>query len=333
MTFFLALDAGGTSTRAAVLDDRGTCWGFGSSGAGNPISSGIERVIDSLAEATSRAMDIAGLAGATLEGASLAMAGGSAARPLEQIQTALEKHGLQNTAVIEHDLLAMYMSGTHHPDGFALVSGTGSVCARIEQFETSRVADGLGWLMGDHGSGYWIGHEVVLAVAAALDGRAEQTLLSASLLEQLSVPPSSAQHEGRSVALQSAVQSIYALRPIQLASFAILAFEAAEQGDPIAVGILRRAGAALLHSLSVVRPESTELPLVIGGSILRAGSPVAEEIEARLTGTEIIRVEDGLAGAASMVLRRAGITVDEAVFGRIKNSLSALRNTDSTIQR
>ncbi|GAA1049091.1 N-acetylglucosamine kinase [Arthrobacter russicus] len=326
MALFLAVDAGGTSTRAAVLDQFGNCLGFGKAGPGNPISSGVERATESVSEASRQALGELSEPRPELQGAALAMAGGSVEVPLDGIQSTLRAHGLQNKAMIESDLLAMYLSGTHHSDGFALVSGTGAICARVEQFETSHVADGLGWLLGDQGSGYWIGHEAVLAVAAALDGRAPRTMLTGALLEQLAVPRSALRIEGRPAELQSFLLKIYALRPIQLAGFATLAFDAAEQGDQVAAEILRRAGRALLHSLAAVRPEGTALPLVIGGSILRAGSPVLQTVQEALPGVAVTRVEDGLAGAASIVLRRAGITVDEAVFTRIRDSLGGLRN-------
>ena len=36
----LAVDAGGTSSRAVILDRHGRCLGYGRAGGGNPISSG-----------------------------------------------------------------------------------------------------------------------------------------------------------------------------------------------------------------------------------------------------------------------------------------------------
>jgi hypothetical protein len=42
-------------------------------------------------------------------------------------------------------------------------------------------------------------------------------------------------------------------------------------------------------------------------------------------GTEVVRVEDGLAGAVELALRSAGLPAEEPVFRRIKESLAALR--------
>ena len=81
-------------------------------------------------------------------------------------------------------------------------------------------------------------------------------------------------------------------------------------------------------------------PLVFGGSVLTRGGSVADAVVSRLSGTRQqganwpegaqnlvvpILVADGMAGAAVLALKRAGVKVDEAVFERISASLAALR--------
>lgn len=390
MSLYLALDAGGTSTRATVLRPDGSCLGFGISGPGNPISSGFARAISSLTEASSQALASLPAAERSFDTATLAIAGGSLEMPVEKIRAALAPLGLQAKAMIESDLLAMYFSGTYHSNGFAMISGTGAICARVLDSEVDRISDGLGWLIGDDGSGYWLGQAAVRAVAAALDGRGPDTLMVASLLERLGIPSrnssasgnpalhSASLHRasshrvepagepakelirgpwraGRPVHLQSLLQTVYALRPIQLAAFATVVFDAAAENDQVAVKLLDDAANLLLHSLSVVWPAAEQatgtqaigaqvtgtqatgtqsaadqlpgnrLPVVLGGSILRHGSPVGNAVERGLPGADIIRVADGLAGAAALALRRAGIAVGPEVFARIKTSLDRLR--------
>ncbi|ABY25225.1 hypothetical protein RSal33209_3516 [Renibacterium salmoninarum ATCC 33209] len=50
-------------------------------------------------------------------------------------------------------------------------------------------------------------------------------------------------------------------------------------------------------------------------------------LEQELTDVEIIGVSDGLAGAASLSLRRAGIEVDAAIFSEIQRRLEELRTS------
>lgn len=66
--------------------------------------------------------------------------------------------------------------------------------------------------------------------------------------------------------------------------------------------------------------------MVLGGSILSSHSIIEEELASALAGQQVFRVLDGLAGAASLALRHAGLTVDQEVFERIGNSLAALRS-------
>ena len=70
-------------------------------------------------------------------------------------------------------------SGTSAPRGAVLIAGTGTIAAWIADGEVTHRIDGHGWLVGDDGSGFWLGRQAVRAVLAELDGRGEPTLLRA----------------------------------------------------------------------------------------------------------------------------------------------------------
>ncbi|WP_394940467.1 N-acetylglucosamine kinase [Psychromicrobium sp. YIM B11713] len=322
---FLAVDAGGTSTRAVVLDSSGKCRSLGRSGPGNPVSSGFELAVNSLQDAIQQAIHDSEKLPENFHSVTLAIAGGSTQLPLDRLTSRFSKLGLTGKIVIDSDLLATYCAGTYHSDGYALVAGTGAVCARVKNFSLDRVVDGTGWLLGDGGSGYWIGYHVARAVAADLDGRALSTGMTPLLAARLGLLASSATFEGRPVQLQELIRTVYHLRPIELASFATIAFEAAAAQDAVALGILRSAGTALAHSLSAAQLPEVDGPVVLGGSILSVDSVIVEELATGLSGREVFKVPDGLAGAASLALRHGGVQVDQQIFETIKQSLSMLR--------
>ncbi|MDQ1513288.1 MAG: glucosamine kinase, partial [Microbacteriaceae bacterium] len=267
----LAIDAGGTSSRAALIDLGGSCLGFGIAGSGNPTSAGFPAALDSLAAATAAALDTAGVQDG-FSAATIAMAGASRRFRPDDIAVALRPLGLRGAVTVEPDLLAMYYSGTTDPDGHVLVAGTGSVSARIEHGTLAQVADGLGWLLGDRGSGYWIGHRVVRAVAGAIDGVRPSTALTGLLLGALEVDLALAPDPaaGRPQVLQDLLDRIYPTRPVELARFAPIAFSAAAAGDDIARGILAAAAAGLAETLATVRRPGSPGPVVLGGSVLTA---------------------------------------------------------------
>ena len=107
-----------------------------------------------------------------------------------------------------------------------------------------------------------------------------------------------------------------------------MAFAAGE--DAVALAIVEGASEALARTLGSVLDNAIDGPLVLGGSVLLHQAKVAAAVEAsfRLRGGagRVVRVADGVAGAAALVLRHHGIVVDAAVFTRIETSLADLRS-------
>ena len=127
----VAVDAGGSSTRAVVVDSTGRCLGLGTAGSGNPVSSGPESVVLSLGAAVRQAIEQAGELPSAITGAAVAMAGsrsvGLAAGPEHPgITAALSAAGVDAPFVVESDLLAMFCAGSSALDGYAMVAGTGA---------------------------------------------------------------------------------------------------------------------------------------------------------------------------------------------------------------
>ncbi|MBG0740822.1 hypothetical protein IV500_15710 [Paeniglutamicibacter antarcticus] len=327
MQQLVAFDAGGTSTRAVIMDRTGACLGYGHAGSGNPVSSGIFAVQASLRTALQRAAQQHGQSGSGYSSAIIAMAGSSVQTFGKTFADGLSDLGLQGRVVIESDLLATFFSATYHDQGYALVAGTGAIAARIRAGQLDAVADGMGWLLGDAGSGFWIGHQVVRAVCAALDGRGPKTSLCVPLLAALGIDPDLPPLvQGRAAAAQQLIDAVYELVPVELSQFAPLAFDAVNgSADGVAQDILARAARALSTTLSAVLAPAVIGPLVFGGSILARGSALAAYVE-EAAGGSAIRVADGVVGAAVLALRHAGTTIDAEMFARIRRTLADLRS-------
>ena len=310
----LAVDAGGTSTRAVVLDMSGHAYGYGRARAGNPTAAGIGPAVSAIGGAAGRA-----LAGTTSEKrpvfALIAMAGEKTVAFRDQVVARLAALGLHQV-VLEHDLLGIFHSGTAALDGYALIAGTGTVAARIRAGRLDRVTGGKGWLLGDAGGGFWIGHAVARAVVAALDGQGPETQLTDLVLEVTEIEADRDTAAGRADALRRLVSALYARPPISLADFAPLAFRAHE--DRVARPILVGASAALADLLAAVQAPDLPGPVVVGGSVIVRGmlaappSLLAELIPP--ASDTVIPVSDGLVGAAVLALRYEGHEVDEAIF-------------------
>jgi glucosamine kinase len=250
----------------------------------------------------------------------LAIAGEKTAAFRQQVSNRLAAVGI-GEVILEHDLLGMFHSGTAALDGYALIAGTGTVAARIRGGRLDRVAGGKGWLLGDAGGGFWIGHAVARAVVASLEGQWQGTALTDLVLDAMGIDADTTTVAGRAEALRRLVSAVYARPPISLAEFAPLAFAAHE--DPVARPILIGASAALADLLSAVRSSDLLGPVVVGGSIIVRGMLAAPpSLQAELVppagSDRIIPVSDGLVGSAVLVLRHAGLEVDEALFRTIQ---------------
>jgi N-acetylglucosamine kinase-like BadF-type ATPase len=312
-----------------VVDSTGRCLGLGIAGSGNPISSGPESVALAVGAAIRQAIATAGVPPDSIAGAAVAMAGSRSVRLAAGpehpgITAALSAAGVDAPFVVESDLLAMFCAGSSDLDGHALVAGTGSAAVRVRDGEIEAVSDGTGWLLGDEGSGFWIGHHVVRAVVADLDGRGPPTALTPLVLAGFDIDHA---YESRRSSLSRLTEIVYGMRPVELARFAPLAFTLGD--DTAAVAIVEGASRELARTLGTVLDPGIDGPLVLGGSVLLRQATVASAVETsfrRQGGAgDVVKVADGVAGAAALALRHHGVAVDPAVFAEIDASLVSLR--------
>jgi N-acetylglucosamine kinase-like BadF-type ATPase len=79
--------------------------------------------------------------------------------------------------LMAHDSVTSYLGALGDHRGVVVASGTGVVTLAVGVTEVARV-DGWGNLLGDAGSGYWIGRAALEAVMRAHDGRGPATALT-----------------------------------------------------------------------------------------------------------------------------------------------------------
>ncbi|MFD1722074.1 GNAT family N-acetyltransferase [Amnibacterium endophyticum] len=314
----IAVDAGGTSTRAALVDLDGRVLGTGRAGGGNPTSRGAEGAGAAVAAAARQAL---GEAPPRVGSVLVAHAGERLPAYYAAIAEGLAAHGVQAPIRQAGDLEALYASGTSEPDGAALIAGTGAIGGAVAGGRVVEVVDGTGWLLGDAGSGFWIGHRVARAAVDDLDG-GPATALTRPLLAALGIDEDRGDDEGRAGALREVVSRLYAERPVDLARFAPLAFT--HRDDPVARRILVRAVDALAALVACIRAAQPAGPLVVGGSVLVQGllrlpDGLADPL-LRLAGAAL-PVADGLVGAAVLALRSAGTPVGPTLHAALVRDL------------
>lgn len=314
--FVVGLDAGGTRTRAVLAAaDDGRPFGDGAAGPGNALTVPVPRLTDHLTEALAltvpewartRVVAVAGgFAGATA--ASTEEPGHVNARAA--LTAALERLGIQADRIrICSDIEAAFASAPGTPtDGLALVAGTGAVALRITDRRSAATVDGDGWLLGDDGSGFWIGRSAVRAALRMADGRGPTTVLARSVGQALGVPDEELPGDGdwsrahREAYRMHVLPAVMAELPIRLARFAPLVVEAAGEKDTVAQGILDQAADQLTDTVRALEPNPGERIVATGG-LLGPEGPLTTPLTARLhaLGLTLDWVPDGCRGAVAL---------------------------------
>ncbi|MFI2714579.1 N-acetylglucosamine kinase [Micromonospora sp. NPDC018662] len=306
-TVVVGLDVGGTSTRATAVSFDGTPLGTGRAGGGNPTSHGAERAAAELLAALRAALagvdptrvraGVIGLAGA---GRLLADPDGRAA-----FDRAWAEAGLRCPYTVHGDALVAYASGTAAPDGTVLIAGTGAIAAQVHDLRLDRTADGHGWLLGDAGSGFWLGREAVRRLLTDLDRAETPGELAREVLAELT---GTTEVDARPRTTAGAVvQAVTRRPPVELARLAPLVVAAARRGEPTGTALIAEAAALLAESVSRIRPADATDPVVLGGGLLTGDTPLAAAVRAELArrwpAAPLHGAGDGAAAAAWLAAR------------------------------
>jgi glucosamine kinase len=287
MPNFLAIDAGGTKTQCLLADDTRIL---------ARASTGTVKLMRvSEAEATARLQ------------AMLKEVAASANISLSQItRTCFGLAGLSSPAVrawathtvsalVSGELIlcgdeeiALDAAFTGGP-GILIIAGTGSNA--IGRSVTGNLFGAGGWgpVLGDEGSGYWIGLEAIRAALRAQD-RIGLGGSSTGLLREIEAHWNLTSL-GELIAVANQRAPSPGTLPPDFASLAPVVARCSEHGDSLAAGILERAGEELTDLVTLVfhkmtaPPESAppEIGVAFTGSVLAHIAPVRAAMAARLT--------------------------------------------------
>ena len=299
---FLALggDLGGTSTRIVVVGPDGREHGRGITGGGNPTTdpAGAAAAFGDALRAA-----LSGVDGARVKASVVGVAGGSALRTpavATHFDRVWTEAGLTCDPGYVPDLEVAFAGGTPASDGAVLVAGTGAAAGSLTDHRLTRTADGHGWLLGDDGSGFWLGREAVRTTLQTLDAGTPPGPLVESVLRELD-----ADGPGRAGQHDRVIQVVNSRPGVQLSALAPLVTAAYRAGDPEAHSIVERAAAALLATLALIRDPAESTPIVLAGSLAGDASPVGAELRtllaARFTGA-VLPARNGVGGAAWLAL-------------------------------
>jgi N-acetylglucosamine kinase-like BadF-type ATPase len=270
----LGLDAGGTKTVAILADAAGRALTEARGAGANLQAMGELEVEKTLHDVMDRALASFSAAPVVV---CLGMAGADRAGDAAILQSMMRRIAYKARVLVTNDALVALVAGIGHEPGVVIVAGTGSIAYGRTRDDRAARAGGWGHVLGDEGSGYWIGRRALRAVVRQADGRGPATGLTPRILQLFCVD----RPEGL-------IREIYQrpLQPMAIAGVARCVEEAAADGDPISSEILETAARELIVSAASVTVQlglaGEAFTFVLAGGMFEALPSLARALAGRL---------------------------------------------------
>ncbi len=314
--YVLGIDGGATKTLAAILDLDSETVHLGRGGPSNEDAVGAQAAVKALLDAADGAMREAGIEGEQLTTAVLAVAGTNT----DSIAAEVGKARPENWLVV-NDVVGAWATATGAGPGVAVISGTGSNVFGVGPDGAWR-AGGWGHLLGDEGSGYWLGVQSIKAALRDRESSGPATALSDAAVEFFKRPT-----------VEAVANWVYS-KPLtkgEIAAFAVQTAQLAEQGDAVAAELYQQGAhelaqqiVAVIDRTGLAGQDVGEFPVGLIGSAFKAGAvfiqPLTAAVHKRAPAAQVHTAEMAPAGGSLMLAATAcgaGQRVDAQRLSRL----------------
>ncbi|GGL00825.1 N-acetylglucosamine kinase [Deinococcus radiotolerans] len=289
MTITLGLDLGGSRSKWHATHDDATQ----TSGSAPPLTAALLGTAQGRENLRALVADLPGRPRAVHAG----LPGYGAGRPdAAAIQALLaDAFGVPATQlVVESDIELAYRAHFQPGEGVLVYAGTGSVACHLTPDGQLLRAGGHGYHIDDDGAGYALGRAALRWLTRHLDRNEEPAGALATEMRALTsaLDWDTVRHFTYGTPGASAV-----------ASLAPAVGRAADQGDPVALGILTQAAAVLADLAQTVQHQLPRaIPVVVTGGSLRVSPLFGQAVQQAVPGAAV-RFQDHARAAAQLAER------------------------------
>jgi N-acetylglucosamine kinase-like BadF-type ATPase len=312
--YVLGIDAGGTKTVCYLADADGRVVGEGRGGGANLQAHGelqVEKVLHSVIDQAIGDRAILPAA------ACLGVAGVDRPEDDRTVRSIMRRLGFKRHMLVVNDALIALVAGVGDEPGVVLIAGTGSIAYGFNEAGYAARAGGWGFVLGDEGSGYWIGRQALAAVVREADGRGPKTQLTPLVLEHFGL-----------ARVDGLVRAVYenGLKRHAVAALGGVVEMARAGGDAAAAEILSKAGEELTRAaasvISRLEMRGQSFGTVLAGGMFKVIPWLVDDVSSRLaevapkTSITPLTVEPAV-GAVRLAVRelRDGVQVPPYVEG------------------
>lgn len=286
MAYFVALDGGGTKTECWVANEVRVL-GQASGPTVKIMNVGEQAATEGLRSVVREALGAAGVTGDSIVRTCFGLAGSSSTEVQDWAKRTLFEL-VSGDVILSGDEQIALDAAFRGGAGVLVIAGTGSHVTGRCANGTTVGAGGWGPVLGDEGSGTWIGLEAIRASLRARDRGVETCLLR------------EIQQKWQLEDLASLVARANLRERPDFAELASVVATCADEGDALAQGVLDRAGEELATQVSLViskmravgYTEADRLRVAFAGSVLGKIARVLRAMEEHLhAGSPEIRVD------------------------------------------
>jgi N-acetylglucosamine kinase-like BadF-type ATPase len=266
----LGIDVGGTSTVGMVGDEHGQIIaqtrgpGANLQAAGEfGLETALRRVIDeTLAQVSGAPSAIC-----------LGIAGVDRPDDAAVVRGIMGRLSFKTPLLIVNDALIALRAALPDGPGIVIVAGTGSIAYGCDRLGCAARAGGWGHVLGDEGSGYWMGRLALRAIVREADGRGPSTTLTTRVLAHFGVDRP-----------EDLLYTVYRgdFKPAAIAALATDLQRARDDGDAIATSILAWAAeelvAAALSVTTQLALSNDDFAFVLSGGMFTAVPWLRDEV-------------------------------------------------------
>jgi len=324
--YVIGVDGGGTKTEFVLLDYSGNIIGRERGDSTNYQAVGGAKLKQELINCYNRLLNSTNVSSSKIEQIFLGLAGAGRESDRKEIIALFRDTEFDGKIAVDSDAMVALAGAFGTGPGIIVISGTGAICFGKNSKGTIVRAGGWGYLLGDEGSGYFIGREAIIAALKDLDGRGEKTNLREKIAEHFKLS-----------SIDQIIPQVYQNRidRIAIANLAPIVFEQTNRGDAIAEEIIRTAGKELGKLAKAVAQqlnfEADEIKVALIGSIFKQKDMLINEISKELY--EIswnVEIIDPMFapqyGAALVALQKAGIEINEELLKNLQQSINQINS-------
>lgn len=262
--FIIGLDSGGTKNtiRIETMENKLL---YENSSHGSNINDSAEDSLAAIHSSIYTAINELALCTDNCAAVCVGMAGAGRGENRLQVEMTIKSIGFSCPVYIINDFTAAFHGALGNQSGIVLISGTGSVCLGKTSLDVFHRCGGWGHLIGDEGSGFDIGKNILNAVFKEHDVRGSQTLLTSLLSTRFNLHT-----------LEEMADYAYNGKKGAIAALAPLCEIAAIKGDFVAMSIIENAAESLASHINAVashfKAPKSPLKLVLCGGMLKESS-------------------------------------------------------------